>query len=382
MNSIQLTRDLIAIESVNQKQGGRKDAEAQIGAYVKQKMIALGLDVFSQKVTEETANIIGMYQGGEKSDPWLLFCSHMDTVSIENMDINPFDPVIQNERIYGRGSCDTKSSGACMLSALEDVMNSPSIKANIAIIFSVDEEIGKTGIVKFLEEELQQRFKQISGVIVGEPSMMRIISAHCGALRIKIETSGKAAHSSKPDLGVSAISRMTHIIQKLENDYIPSLQNNIHPLIGHAACSINTIHGGQSVNIIPDHCSIEVDRRILPGENLDSVFSEIKNFLSPLNEKCQIQFPDPLLTDPALDNSAKIQFLSLAKNALALEHLNTDEIGVVFGTEASNFSEYDIPALVIGPGSIDQAHQAVEWVDLQQIEYAHLSYKRLMSTYL
>ncbi len=373
---IQLLRDLVAIESVNTRQGGRPGAERQIGDFLEGYLRRQGFEVARQGVAGEADNILVLHEAA-RTAPWLLFVSHMDTVSAENMTIAPFDPVVRDARLYGRGSCDTKSSAAAMIHALMDHRAAAGPKANVALLFSVDEEMGKRGITRFCAEIPTRPGGAIAGAVVGEPTSLRGASAHCGVLRFAIEAQGVAAHSSRPELGRSAISGMLKIISRLEGDYIPGLSSRVHPLCGGARCSINTIRGGTSVNIIPERCTIEVDRRLLPGEEARAVFADIRRSLEPLASTVRFSVMEPFLVDAPL-SPATSAFPKQVAAALKSLDLPAEAIGVGFGSEASDLAAQGIPTLVLGPGSIDQAHQAVEWVELRQLEAARAVYRGIM----
>jgi acetylornithine deacetylase len=168
-----------------------------------------------------------------------------------------------------------------MLWALKDYMQLPSCPNNIAVLFVTDEEATKTGATAFVQAQLENLDWKPTGVIVGEPTLCQPVVAHNGVIRWKIKTQGIAAHSSNPSLGQSAISAMAKLVLEFENEYCSKLSLT-HPLTGQAACSVNTITGGSFVNIIPEFCEIEIDRRTLPGENSEQVLKEIEAVLEAI----------------------------------------------------------------------------------------------------
>ncbi len=374
--TIKLLQDLVAINSVNRDQGGAADAERELGDFLESFLKRNGFETVRQPVRDGADNILGLYPVRPES-PWLLFVSHMDTVSVADMTISPFDPLIRDGRVYGRGACDTKAAAAAMLHALGDYAAGSGEKVNVALLFTVDEEMGKAGIRKFCQEP--GRLRNLLGVIVGEPTGLRLVAAHCGVVRFKIETTGQAAHSSNPAQGESAISHMVKVIRKLEEEYIPSLKDRRHPLCGPAQCSVNTIRGGASVNIIPESCAVEVDRRVLPGEDVTAVFDEIQEHLRPLAATSRCRVLPPFMVDqPLADSENASRLLRGIAAVLAGTGLPPEPVGVPFGTEAANLAAAGFPAVVLGPGAIAQAHQADEWIEVEQVELVREVYSRIM----
>ena len=216
--------------------------------------------------------------------PWLMFESHIDTVSIEGMTIEPLAAEVRDGRIWGRGACDTKGTGAAMLWALREYAESGTQGNNVAIVYALDEERLMRGSAALAASQLADFGFRPAGVVVGEPTLHRPVVAHNGLVRWGIRTGGVACHSSDPSRGVSAISTMAAVVQAIEAHYIPQLTAQ-HPLTGKAQCSINTIHGGSQTNIIPDSCRIELDRRVVPGEDLEQVLPAVEAVLQPLRRR-------------------------------------------------------------------------------------------------
>jgi succinyl-diaminopimelate desuccinylase len=370
--------ELISINSINQERGGKKDAESEIGRYLIDCLKAIGCNAKLQHVRDNVDNVIGIFEVN-KNRPFRIFCAHMDTVNAEGMTINPFDAELKNGRVYGRGACDTKGAIAAMLSALSRYVSGREPQNNIAVVFTVDEESGKTGIKKFCSSFIKEHFGKIEGVVVGEPSEMKIVSAHGGCVRFAIETGGVACHSSTPHLGESAILNMMKIIQKLELEYKPTLNDRQHPLIGKAVCNVTQIQGGKEINIIPDHCIIYIDRRVVPGEDSDVVYREMAAFFEPEKQSCRCRVHPPLLVDYPLHNSEDCAFLRKIKAVFNARNWPSETHGLLMGTEASDFSHMGIPSVVIGPGSVDQAHRNDEWVSIDQLQLAEEAYFELMA---
>jgi acetylornithine deacetylase len=302
----------------------------------------------------------------------------MDVVSVEGMIIPPFAAEIREGKVWGRGACDTKGTGAAMLYALKNYLAS-SQPNNIGLLFVCDEEVFKKGAIAFATEQLPKLAFYPEGVVVGEPTMLQPIVAHNGVCRIKITTSGVAAHSSNPANGRSAIKPMMKVIEVLEEEYIPFLTTT-HPLTGKAQSSINIIRAGQQYNIIPNRCEIGLDRRLVPGERPEDTIPHLERILAPL----KAQMPEAeinleaVLLDPSL-SPREGEFTDFVNEVVA-KFEDVTPRGVPYGTDASNYDDVGLPAIVLGPGHIDQAHTKDEWVEISQVEKAVEVYGALMST--
>ena len=291
----------------------------------------------------------------------------MDTVSVQGMSIPPFEPRIEGGRMYGRGSCDTKAGLAAMMHAVASVHedgSQPPCEVWLAAV--VDEEFSYRGVVKLCEGLTAH------AALVAEPTGLRAVIASKGVLRWRIVVRGRAAHSGKPHLGVNAINHMARVILALEEDH-RRLAIDAHPLLGPATVNVGVIHGGVQVNFVPDTCAIEIDRRLLPGERVTAVLAHYQSLLDTLctqHPTLEAIMEPPMLTDEALETAADSAPAQLAGELLTAMGLDGTPCGVPFGSDASKLSRQGIPSLVIGPGSIDQAHAAVEFVDLAEVERA------------
>ena len=250
----------------------------------------------------------------------------------------------------------------------------------MAILFTLDEEIGKTGVRTFVASQLTDLGWRPVGVVVGEPTRLRAVVAHNGVVRWRIRTEGVAAHSSDPTQGRSAIRMMTEVIAALEERYISRLTSE-HPLTGRAQCSINLIRGGTQINIIPEHCEIHVDRRLVPGEDSDTVIPAVENVLEELragNSELTVVQEAPDMVDSPLDPAGGEAFGAVVASVLKSMELPDGLTGVGYGTDASSFSRAGIPAVVLGPGDIAQGHTADEWIELDQLRAGADVYYNLM----
>ena len=373
-----LLQAMVGFDTVNSAISGKPDAERALSVYMEGQAEAMGLDTRRLPVTGDGFNLLVTHQV-DRQAPWLLFESHLDTVSVDGMTVDPFEGRILGGRLYGRGACDTKGTGAAMFWALFRYRQRGG-RNNVAILFTLDEEIGKTGVRTFVASQLPDLGWRPVGVVVGEPTKLRAVVAHNGVVRWRIRTQGVAAHSSNPGRGRSAIGMITEVIGALEERYIPRLTAE-HPLTGKAQCSINLIRGGTQINMIPEHCEIHVDRRLVPGEDPDTVIPAVERVLKGLrarNPHLTVFQEAPDMVDSPLDPRGGEAFGELVASVLKSMGLPDGLTGVGYGTDASSFSRLGIPAVVLGPGDIAQAHTAGEWIDLGQLNSGVDVYHNLM----
>lgn len=375
---------MVGFDTVNANISGRANAELPLAIYLEDLAQAFALQVQRLPVADEGFNLLVSCRADEAA-PWLLFESHLDTVTAEAMTVDPFAAEIRAGRLYGRGACDTKGTGAAMLWALREYAAQAADKPNnIAIVYTVDEEIYKTGVRTFVQRQLPALAWRPAGVIVGEPTRLQAVVAHNGVVRWSIAARGRAAHSSDPAQGRSAISAMTKVIAALEEQYIPGLVT-AHPLTGKAQCSINQIQGGVQINIVPEHCEIHIDRRVVPGEDPQDVLPAVEEILEVLRRadpELDVLQDAPAMVDSPLDPSGGEGFAGFVQQVLLGVGLPGDLVGVGYGTDASSFGQIGLPAVVLGPGDIAQAHTADEWIDVAELHRGVEVYGALMRTAL
>lgn len=372
---------MVGTDSVNRHISGRASAESDMVDLLERVASQSGLSARRLAVPGEADDLL--VTGPITSDgPWLLLESHIDTVGVAGMVLPPHAPTETPGRIHGRGACDAKASAAAMLVALAAharmrVAGGPGV--NGALLFTVDEEVARAGIKRFVDTHLETLAWRPAAVVVGEPTRLRMVVAHDGLVRVTIRTHGVAAHSSDPRLGRSAISAMLPIVRALEEDVFPAIEAS-HPLTGAGVGSVNVIRGGEQVNIIPGACEIHVDRRTVPGESPQAVMAEFVALLDRMRSAdptLEVELADPVVHD-SLDPETNASWVPLVGAALARLGHDPEGIGVAYGTDASEFGGAGIPAVVLGPGDIAQAHAADEWVAVDQLEQAVTIYGELL----
>lgn len=374
----QLLCDLVEINSVNPAYPGGV-GEAEIALFVERHCRELGLQVVRQRVHPGRDNILAtLAVPGAKQT--LLYEAHMDTVSLDPMGESGLRPDVRDGRVYGRGACDTKGSLVSMMVAIERLLaRRDELTANVALLAAVDEEHGATGIKAFCETD-----SPASAAVVGEPTDLRLVVAHKGCVRGTIRVHGRPAHSAEPERGISAIEGMTDVIAHIR-DLRSRYADRTHPLTGGPSFTIGLIEGGTGVNIVPASCTITYDRRVIPGENPTDVLAEIETVLNEARRErpdLRIELEEPYLISEALDTDLEAPFISAARSACQASALDDEPIGVPYGTDASKLqARRGIPAIVFGPGSIDDAHGADEFVPIGELERAVAFYENLALQY-
>lgn len=369
---IDLLGDLIALPSVNPAAGEPDDiqGEGRVVDYLAARFTAAGLDYELQEVLPGRHNIIARLTG--RGGPSLVLESHTDTVRVDGMTIEPFRPEVRQGRIYGRGACDDKASLAAMIVALESVCRRGSPPGDITLAATCDEEYRFRGVKHLVESGFRA-----DGAVVGEPTDLRLITAHKGALRATLTTHGLAAHSSEPARGINAIYAMNRLVTALEAYAEELLTRPGHPLVQGPTACVGMIQGGIAPNIVPDHCSLSLDRRLLPGEDPLTVEPEVRQWLSDRCPGLDWEMELHLLVS-GLDTPLQAPITQRVARALHRVCGGCETGGVQYGTDACQFADYGTPAIVLGPGSIHQAHTAEEWVEIEQVEQAVAVYEAII----
>ena len=362
--------DLIRINSINPAYENG-NPEAEIATYIERFFSGKGIETWRQEVLPGRPNLIARLPG-RKVGRRIILEAHTDTASVTGMTIPPFDPVIRDGRMYGRGSCDTKAGLAAMMHAVASIHEEGTkLECEVWMVAAADEEHSFRGVMKLCEG------LQAEAAIVAEPTELRPVIASKGVLRWKVFTCGKAAHSSKPHLGVNAIVHMSRVIDAFEKAAV-KLEGNVHPLLGRATLSIGVIRGGVQVNFVPDRCEIEIDRRLLPGEKSDEVLAGYEAMLERLCDgdgAMQLGMEAPMLVDEALETPPASRVARTAAEVLSRMGLPGELVGVPYGSDASKLARHGVPSIIFGPGSIDLAHGAVEYVECDHVLQAEEFYR-------
>ncbi|HKA06275.1 MAG TPA: M20 family metallopeptidase [Gemmataceae bacterium] len=367
LSSHRLLQDLVRIPSVNpmgRAVTGDMLFEFRVTDYLERFFRDLGVACERRPVAPLRDNLVARFESPANPTTILLEV-HQDTVPVDGMTIDPFGGEILGGKLYGRGSCDVKGGMAAMLTAFARlVKEKPARAANVVVACTVDEEHTFVGVQQLMKEGLRADF-----AVVAEPTKLQIVDAHKGVVRWKVRTEGRACHSSRPDQGVNAVYRMGRVLPIIEEYADRMIGSTPHARLGPPTLSVGRIEGGVSVNTVPDGCVIEVDRRLLPGEDPQLAWRDFHDHLCK-NSPVPVVVDPIWLACPALDNDRADEVrrrLGSAINAVEGRH---EVLAVPFGTDASSIALAGIPAIVFGPGDIAQAHTKDEWIELDQVDRA------------
>lgn len=376
---VDILKSLVAIPSVNpmgRDVSGPEFFETRLSDWLVDFFRRLEVPHQRLEVSPGRANVVArILRPGAKTT--ILLDAHQDTVPVDGMTIDPFDPVVKDGRLYGRGACDVKGGMAAMLAAFVRLAReTPATSANVVMSCTCDEEFTATGA-----RSLASLWSSPAGrdsllsippdvCVVAEPTELNIIVAHRGAIRWKLRTTGRACHSSRPKEGVNAIYKMAQVLTCLERyaDELPNMAPN-HPLCGSATISVGRIEGGLSVNVVPDECTIEIDRRVIPGEDPQQVIPHVTTYLRERLDVDFEMFPSWLDGATLSDHNNGPWADRLMQHITALVGPREKQ-GAWYGTNGSRFALTGVPAIVFGPGSIAQAHTKDEWIDVEQLRQA------------
>ena len=344
---------LIAFDTQNPPRS--LDADSPIFAYISD---ALGSD-FKIGLTDHGLGRVSMLAVRGKPD--LLFNVHLDTVPvIEGSRFPALEMKQENDRIYGRGSCDIKGAAACLLEV------AAKTSQPMAMLFTTDEE-GASGIcvAEFVRSEQSRVFKQ---VVVAEPTDCLAVSSHRGYLSVKGEFSGVSGHSSEPRaLQDNALHKLSSWVSKA----VTAAEQMEH-LDRRPCFNVGEIHGGIKSNVIADQARLHWSARLSPGDSNEDFLSLMTGLDSSESGTWKVPFSGPPLPTDGQDTSQAQVFVERHK-------LESGPV-VNFWTEASLFAQAGIPAIVLGPGNIAQAHVVDEWVSLEQLGRALEIYRKLVES--
>jgi acetylornithine deacetylase/succinyl-diaminopimelate desuccinylase-like protein len=362
--AIVIARDLIAIPSVNpmgQAVSGPPYGEKHVACYVYDYLRKLGVDSRISGRDAEHPNVLGFINVNAQET--VLLEAHMDTVSHEEMEIAPFDPILRNGMLYGRGSCDTKSSLAAYLHALSHILGSgKKLRRNVILAGVHNEEYSFAGSRELVAEGLQATF-----AVVGEPTSLKVVYAHKGICRFRIHTKGRSAHAALFWLGDNAVYRMAGVLKELEA-YGQELLAHPKGELGTSTLSVGRIAGGTAVNTVPSLCSIDVDYRLLPGESSAAARDAIRARISSANPEVVIE--PPYMEAPGMHGTKDSKPCLALATACHQAKWKTDFITAHYGTDGAIISAAGIPTAVFGPGAIELAHTKAECVPVNEVELA------------
>ncbi|KZL25053.1 acetylornithine deacetylase [Pseudovibrio sp. Ad37] len=333
------------------------------------------LRVSSSILPDETGEKASLFAtiGGDGTDGYIL-SGHTDVVPVEGQDwtSNPFSLREEDGLLYGRGSCDMKGFVACSLAKVPEMLKAPLNKP-FHLMFSYDEETGCTGIQPVLYKLAGEGF-QAEACFVGEPTEMQVVVAHKSKASYRAVFTGLSCHSSLAPQGVNAVHYGARLVAKLEEmarELASGPSDDLFDL-PYSTAHTGVMKGGTALNIVPEHCEVIFEFRVLPTENLQACMNEIRRYateellpeMRKVSEKADIELI-PYSEIPGLDTEVEADVTVLAKKLAG----RNDHAKVAYGTEAGLIQTIlKVPTVVCGPGSIEQAHKPDEYIKQSELD--------------
>ena len=367
-----LLAHLVAIPSINPAFRTPSDPETWFGEGAMAEAVAawlrdIGMDVALDDALPGRPNVVARL-AGRNARRRLIWEGHLDTVQVAGMTDPPFEPIRRGGRLSGRGAVDDKGCLTAFMLALGELVRDPAA-VDITFVAAVDEEYQSQGVLHHLA-----RGESFDGGVAGEPTDLRIVSACKGCVRFEIEVEGRSAHSSRPEKGIDAIAIGADLVAHLRDVFGPRLLARTHPLVGPASMVCTIIDGGEGLNTIPGHCSLKFDRRTLPFETgreaWDEIDAEVRAFASRLPAEASVTVHPPFIDCSSMEVAPEARIVAAAQATCRAAGLDDRLLGVAFGSDANRMTRAGIPTIVFGPGSIEQAHTADEFVELADVERA------------
>ncbi len=373
----ELLSEMVRIPSVNPMHHGPRSgtvAEADMANWVAERAAALGAEVELDEIEPGRPNVYALFAG--QTERMLAVDVHLDTVGVEHMEGDPFDGRISEERVWGRGSVDTKATLAVVLAVLgEMAAGGRQPMCTVELVGTISEEGGGLAGASAYRDRLLERNERREQIVVAEPTMCAPVYGHKGGLGLEVEVEGRAAHSSKPHLGINALSAGARIVAAIDAEQERLASQHEVGALGAGTVSVNEMSGGRARNIVPDHCELYVGRRIADREDYEIESTRLTELIraAALPARVKVQLANGFGSNaffqaPGSDLVAALAEMSGHSPAVA-----------DFGTNALRYGEVADQIVVFGPGSIDQAHQAIEWVDISELERAAAVYRHLLA---
>lgn len=355
---------LVQVPSVNPLHHGPRavnQGETQFAHSLATHFTNLGADtVETEDVIDGRLNVYGIWEG--TSDKWFVLDVHTDTVTVEHCDGDPFDGRIADGRVYGRGAVDTKASLGIVMALLERAREQGVRPVpNLVVVGSVGEEAGGLLGAQAFRNWATARGLRPDEMIIAEPTMCAPVHGHKGLLNIEMRIKGLAAHSANPHLGRNAVTAAAHLIVALdaEHERLQSLPPTTE--VGNGSLTVTIINGGTGGNVVPDSCTVYVSRRIAPGENDAEVAAHIRAI-------AEAACPLPIeFIETSYGSSAYYQSPDSPLIRRITDFAGTSPEVASYGTNALRYENFADQMVVFGPGSIDNAHTAVEYVEIDQL---------------
>ena len=357
-------QDLVRIPSVNPDLVPDADGEAKIANYIADTLAGWGLEVQVREIAEGRLNVIATLEGAGAGRT-LLFNGHMDTVGVEGM-AEPYSGEVRDGRLYGRGAIDMKGSLAATMAATKSLIDSGiTLRGSVIFTYVADEEYASIGTSAIADDIRQGRLRRPDGAVNTEATGLRVGIGHKGFTWLEVVTEGKAAHGSRPDLGVDAIAQMGKLLVEVDRLQEQLAAGDQHSLLGAGSVHASLVNGGREMSSYPARCTLKLERRTVPSETADSVAEEIEKIISRLSTE-----------DSAFHASSRVMLVRnpwqadprsqiVKTTAAAIEAVTGAPSATMTQTgwlDSALLGDVGIPTVICGPSG-EGLHAEVESID-------------------
>ena len=361
-------QDLVRIPSVNPDLVPDADGEAKIANYIADTLAGWGLEVQVREIAEGRLNVIATLEGAGAGRT-LLFNGHMDTVGVEGM-AEPYSGEVRDGRLYGRGAIDMKGSLAATMAATKSLIDSGiTLRGSVIFTYVADEEYASIGTSAIADDIRQGRLRRPDGAVNTEATGLRVGIGHKGFTWLEVVTEGKAAHGSRPDLGVDAIAQMGKLLVEVDRLQEQLAAGDPHPLLGAGSVHASLVNGGREMSSYPARCTLKLERRTVPSETADSVAEELEKIISRLSTE-----------DPAFHASSRVMLVRnpwqadprsqiVKTTAAAIEAVTGAPSATMTQTgwlDSALLGDVGIPTVICGPSG-EGLHAEVESIDVTSL---------------
>ncbi len=365
-DSLALLKQLVAFDSVS------RNSNLPIIAFIESYLLSHGFSCTRIPSPDgQKSNLLARI-GPEVADG-VVFSGHTDVVPVDGQDwhTDPFALTEHEGKLFGRGTSDMKSFLAvCM--ALAPHFSALALKKPVWFAFSYDEEVGCLG-VPYLVEYAVKNVPMPAFCLIGEPTLMQVVTAHKGVVSFETTVTGFEGHSSQPQLGANAVQVACELVCALSGEAGALAQSGLRDerfSPPYSTVHTGIIHGGTARNIIPRECRFQWEIRPLPGEKYEVIVQRHEERCRALEEKMRLVHPSCAIHNRPMSHMSGVTLPATAQACCAsvMRAGKTNrELAVSFGTEAGVFNDHGIPAIICGPGSIEQAHKPNEFIEPQQV---------------